>query len=249
MAGELENKVALVTGAGSGIGRAIALTFANAGAKTVLCDINQDGGQETLELINKQGGSAVFYKTDVSSAADVSAAVDFAVSQYGRLDCACNNAAIPMASQDFTEVSEEEFDHLVNINLKGVWLCMKYQIPELLKQPKSAIVNIASVTGILGTPKVAPYSATKFGVIGLTKSAALDYAKTGLRVNSVCPGITHTPILQTDEEFCKELATAIPMGRLAEPQEMADAVLWLCSDQSSYVNGHSLVVDGAMSIP
>jgi len=243
-----KNKVALVTGGGSGVGRAATLQFAAAGAKVVVADVNVEGGEETAAQVAQQGGEAVFIRTDVSSAADVEAMVRFAVTTYGRLDVACNNAAIAHERKRIADFTEDEWDRVVNVNMKSVWLCMKQEIPELLKQPEAAIVNVASINGLVGARMLALYNASKHGVVGLTKSAALDYARTGLRVNAVCPGGIITPIHGLPLEELEKPNDYVPMGRLAKPEEIAAAVLWLASDKASYVNGHMLVADGAITV-
>lgn len=240
-------KVALITGGGSGIGRAIALAFAASGAKVVIGDVLEEGAKETIDLIkrNKGEGSRVYVDTSVE--ADVANMVKFAISTYGRLDVACNNAGISPKGKMTTDYLEAEWDKVMDINLKGVWLCMKHEIPELLKQPLSAIVNTSSAVCMATFPQVSAYTASKQGIIGLTKTSALEYARTGLRINAVCPGTTRGPILDNNPDLVAEITKLIPMGRLGEPEEMADAVLWLCSENASYVNGHALVVDGALS--
>ena len=248
MTADFDGKVVLVTGGGSGIGRTIAMAFAAAGAYTVVSDISEPGGLETQGLIREAGGRADFVVADVSSARQVSGMVDFAVEKYGRLDIACNNAGIPCAIKPVADYEEDEWDRVIATNLKGVWLSMKYEIPRMLRQGGGAIVNIASMAGVIGTPSASPYTASKHGVVGLTKTAALDYARSGLRINAVCPGITRTPILEAMPDFIARRSATIPMGRLAEPREIADAVLWLCSDGASYVTGHSLLVDGAFTV-
>lgn len=247
--GEFTGKVAIVTGAASGIGRAIALAFASAGAHTVIADVNKAQGLETQDIIASHGGSSAFIETDVSSAVEVERMVAFALGKFGRLDFASNNAGISHPKKPMAEFTEEEWDRVMNINLKGVWLCMKHEIPHLLKQPFPAIVNTASVAGIQGSAAISIYSASKHGVIGLTKSSALDYARTGLRINAVCPGMTRTPILDKRPELVNNAASIVPMGRMAEPEEIASAVLWLCSRNASYMTGHALVLDGGLSVP
>ncbi len=250
MAGRLENKVALVTGGGSGIGRASALAFAREGAKVVVDDVVVGGGEETIGMIKKAGGEAIFIKADVSKAAEVEAMVNRAVEAYGRLDCTFNNAGIEGAIATTAECSEEDWDRVIAINLKGVWLCMKYEIPQMLKQGGGVIVNTASVLGLVGMAELPAYVASKHGVAGLTKTAALEYAKSGIRVNAVCPGVIDTPMVQRgiaiSPEFEAQVTTAEPVGRMGKPEEIAEAVVWLSSEAASFVTGHTMAVDGGM---
>jgi NAD(P)-dependent dehydrogenase (short-subunit alcohol dehydrogenase family) len=249
MAGRFEDKVALVTGAASGIGRGSAQAFAHEGAKVVVADVTEDGGRETVKLIEDAGGQATFVKTDVSKAADVEALVNEAISTYGRLDYAHNNAGVLGKARPVHETDEADWDRLISINLKGVWLCMKYEVPQMLKQG-GAIVNTSSAAGIVGMEALGAYTASKHGVAGLTKSAALDYAKLGIRVNAVCPGGVDTPLVRNIEDPKSFPPQAMPvMPRFGKPEDIANAVIWLCSDESSYVTGHLLVVDGAMTVP
>ena len=248
MAGRLTGKVALVTGASSGIGRASALAFAREGAKVVVSDVNIDGGQETVRLIKGNGGEAIFVKTDVSQAAEVEALVQQTVAAYGRLDCAHNNAGVEGALVTTAEYTEEEWDRVLSINLKGAWLCLKYEIALMLSQRGGSIVNTASGLGLVGLAMYPAYVASKHGVIGLTKTAALEYAKSGIRVNAVCPGVIQTPMIDrvlTRHPQLAELLTATePVGRLGKPEEIAEAAVWLCSDAASFVTGHAMAVDG-----
>lgn len=246
MTGQFEGKVALVTGAGSGIGRASATTFAREGAKVVIADIAMEGAEETVRLIEAAGGEATFTKADVSVGADTAALVEYAVRTYGRLDYAHNNAGVMGQFAKTADCSEEEWDRIIGINLKGVWLCMRQEIPRLLENGGGAIVNTASVAGVTGVRSLPAYVASKHGVAGLTKAAALDYARAGIRVNAVCPGFIDTPLVGFTSGDDKRGAM-VPMGRLGTPQEVAEAVVWLCSDASSYVTGHMMVVDGAMT--
>jgi NAD(P)-dependent dehydrogenase (short-subunit alcohol dehydrogenase family) len=251
MAKLVEGKVALVTGGGSGIGRATALVFAREGAKVVVADIMVDGGEETVRLVKAAGGEAVFIKTDVSKPTDVAAMVQKAVATYGRLDCAHNNAGIEGATGKTADYREEDWDRVISINLTGVWLCMKYEIPQMLKQGGGAIVNTASDAGLLGVPQMPAYVASKHGVAGLTKTAALEYAKAGIRVNAVCPGVIKTPMVEriTGQRPGRvERMTAVePVGRMGKPEEIAEAVVWLCSDASSFVTGLPMPVDGGIA--
>jgi NAD(P)-dependent dehydrogenase (short-subunit alcohol dehydrogenase family) len=249
--GLVEGKIALVTGAGSGIGRASARAFAREGAKVVVVDVVVDGGEETVTLIKADGGDAVFVRCDVSSAAEVEAAVKTAVDTYGRLDCAHNNAGIEGPMSSTVVCAEADWDRLFGINLKGEWLCMKYEIPRMLTGGGGAIVNTASIAGLVGFQGLPSYSASKFGVNGITKVAALDYASVGIRVNSVCPGVIQTPMIDrlvaANPEMEAALVAGTPMGRLGRPEEIAEAVVWLCSDRASFVTGHNMVVDGAFT--
>jgi NAD(P)-dependent dehydrogenase (short-subunit alcohol dehydrogenase family) len=244
----LENKVALVTGASSGIGRAAALTFAREGAQVVVSDVNLVGGRETVERIESAGGEALFIEANVASSADVEALIDATLHAYGRLDCAFNNAGVGGTLNSLIDKTEEEWDTVIGVNLKGVWLCMKYELPVMLAQGGGAIVNMASVAGLNGFPNGGIYAASKHGVIGLTKSAALEYARQGVRVNAVCPGYTDTPMVrgmvETVPQMERVTTNASPMRRLGEPAEVAETVVWLCSDKASFVTGHALPVDG-----
>ena len=241
-------KVALVTGAGSGIGRATALAFARADASTVVVDISADAGEETVQLIQRAGGEAMFIRADVSLASDVSSMVTATVEKYKRLDWAFNNAGIATRNYvPIAEFSESEWDRMIAINLKGVWLCMKYQCQQMLKQNAGAIVNTSSIMGLVSRPGHSAYSAAKAGVIGLSRSVALDYAKNGIRVNVVCPGGIHTP-MTANPDMVVRLTDQTPMSRLGEPREIADTVVWLCSEQSSFITGQVLAVDGGFTV-
>jgi len=241
-------KVVLVTGAASGIGRAIALAFGRAGASVVVADISVDGGHATAAMIVENGGKALFVQSNVTRAADVEALVEKTINYYGRLDYAVNNAAVEEERQPLAEGDDEQFDRIMSVNVKGVWLCMKYQLRQMLKQGSGAIVNMADVSGLVGSPNHAIYGASKHAVVGLTKSAAAEYARDGVRVNVLCPAAVKTPMLaraiERDPASEKKLKAAHPMGRVAEATEIAHAALWLCSDMASYVNGHEMVVDG-----
>jgi NAD(P)-dependent dehydrogenase (short-subunit alcohol dehydrogenase family) len=245
---DLDGKVAIVTGATSGIGRETAILFAKAGAKVVVSGRREPEGNETVELIRAAGGDGVFVQTDVSKAAEVEALVQKAVEKFGRLDVAFNNAGIEGVWVPIVRQSEEDFDRTIAINLKGVWLCLKYEIRQMLKQGSAgAIVNMASVTGLVGGGAAAAYSASKHGVIGLTKSAALETARNGIRINAVCPAVIETPMEQRlfgAPAVHKSVVGMHPIGRLGTPAEIAEAVLWMCSDRASFMTGQSLVVDG-----
>jgi len=241
-----ENKVAIVTGGSFGIGRAAAIAFANRGAKVVIADWVED--HETLDSIRSSGGEAIFVKCDVSDESSVKALVEKALSTYGRVDLAFNNAGVEGHSAPTHECTMENWDRTVDVNLKGIWLCMKYEIPVMLKQGKGAIVNNASIAGLVGFANIPAYVASKHGVIGLTKNAALEYAKLGIRTNVVCPGVIKTPMIDRftgkNKEVEKQFESMEPVGRLGQPEEVAEAVMWLCSDASSFVTGDAIPVDG-----
>jgi NAD(P)-dependent dehydrogenase (short-subunit alcohol dehydrogenase family) len=247
--GYFDGKVALVTGAASGMGRATAQAFASAGAATVVADVAEAGGRETVAQIEAAGGTAVFVATDVSRDADVRQLVADAVAQFGRLDCAVNNAAIEAESAALADCEEAVFDRIVAVNLKGVFLCMKHEIRKMQGARSGAIVNIASVNAFRPQPEQPVYTATKHAVLGLTRAAAMDYAPAGIRINAVCPGAIRTPMLEAamakrgrdPDEVASRLSL---LGRLGEVDEIARAVLWLCSDQASFTVGHPLAVDG-----
>ena len=250
--GQLEGKVAAVTGSGSGIGEAVAMALAREGARVIVAEINPESGQATVEEIGRQGGEATFVKTDVTREADAEALVKAAVSTYGRLDCAVNNAGIEGESAFTADCTPENFERVLSINLMGVFLGLRHQIPQMLSQGGGSIVNVASTMGLVATPDVPAYVASKHAVIGLTKSTALGTVQEGVRVNAVCPGNTDTPLIKAwagrNPEGYEWLMGMTPAGRFAEPQEIANAVVWLCSDASSYCTGHALVVDGGYTI-
>jgi NAD(P)-dependent dehydrogenase (short-subunit alcohol dehydrogenase family) len=251
MAGRVDGKVAVITGGGSGIGRATALAFAREGAKVVVADVVVAGGEETVRMIKAAGGEAIFIKTDVTKTAEVGAMVKKTIETYGRLDCAFNNAGIEGEMAPTADCTEENWDRVVAIDLKGVWLCMKYELPQMLKQGGGAIVNTASVAGLVGFQGIPAYVASKHGVNGLTKTAALEYAKSGIRVNAVCPGVIHTPMVErfftTNPQLAEGMTALEPVGRLGKPEEIAEAVVWLCSDAASFVTGLPMAVDGALT--
>jgi len=249
MTEQLEGKVALVTGGSSGIGRAAALAFAREGAKVVIADILVEGGKETVQMVEDADGDALFIEADVSKAHGVEAIVNRAVETYGRLDHAFNNAGIEGAQAPTAEYPEEAWHQVISVNLTGVWLCMKYEIQQMLKQEGGAIVNMSSILGKVGFANSPAYEASKHGVIGLTKAAALEYATKNIRVNAVCPGFIKTPMLEragilSDPDVREQMAGLHPLNRLGQPEEVAEAVLWLCSDAASFVTGHALLVDG-----
>jgi NAD(P)-dependent dehydrogenase (short-subunit alcohol dehydrogenase family) len=253
MTREFEGKVALVTGASMGIGRASALAFARRGAKVVAADVDVKSGEETVRLIKKTGGEAIFVKADVSSAADIEALVKKTVATYGKLDYAHNNAAINRGIGVMTaDYKEDDWDTQVDVNLKGVFLCMKYEIPEMLKIGKgTAIVNTSSISGLSGHPADPGYVGSKFGVVGITKSTAMQYARTGIRINCICPGPIRTSLYDRVVAAIPGVEEATiernPMGRIGEPEEVAEAVVWLCSDAASYITGVALSVDGGLA--
>jgi NAD(P)-dependent dehydrogenase (short-subunit alcohol dehydrogenase family) len=241
----LEGKVALVTGAASGIGRATAVAFAREGAKVVAADVLVDDGEETVRLIKEAGGQAVFVKCDVSKRAEVEALVKKAVETYGALHCAFNNAGIEGRMAPSPDFSEEEWDRIIDVNLKGVWLCLKYELPQMLKQGGGVIVNTASVGGLVGLQGLSPYCASKGGVVQLTRTVALECAQSNIRVNAVCPGGISTPMSKRLAKQPQMGATQpAPMRRWGKPAEVAEAVIWLCSDASSFVTGHLMAIDG-----
>ena len=241
-----KNKVVIVTGASSGIGRAAAIAFANKGAKVVVVDWIEN--IETVKLIKASGGEATFIRCDVSKNNDVKAMVEKTVATYGRVDYAFNNAGIEGISAPTQDCTEENWDKTIGINLKGIWLCMKYEIPEIQKQGKGAIVNCASVAGLVGFGGLPAYVASKHGVIGLTKTTALECAQLGIRVNAVCPGVIQTPMIDRltgkDKTVIDQFTKLEPVGRFGQPEEIANAVVWMCSDKASFVTGHAMAVDG-----
>lgn len=250
MAGNLDGKTALVTGGGSGIGRAASLAYARAGARVVVADVNVEGGEESVQRIKEAGGDAILVHADVSKPDDTQAMVARAVEAFGSLDCAFNNAGISGGRERHltADYLEEDWDRVISVNLKGVWLCMKAEIPKMVEQGRGSIVNTASIMGLISTSGSVAYTAAKHGVVGLTKAAALEYAQSGVRVNAVCPGYIHTPMVQgrldTVEGYEDRLKSLHPIGRLGQPEEIAEAVIWLSSDAASFVTGHNMPVDG-----
>ena len=243
-------KVALVTGGASGIGRACAQLFANEGASVVVSDVALEGGHETVRLIEEDGGEAFFVEADVSKAAQVEALVGGTVEAYGHLDYAFNNAGIEgRMATNTADYLEEDWDRVIGVNLKGVWLCMKHEIAHMLRQGGGSIVNNSSVEGLVGLQGTSAYAASKHGVVGLTKTAALEYAQSGIRVNAVCPGLIRTPMVERytggDAETEAQWAAIFePVGRMGSSEEVAEAVVWLCSEAASFVTGHAMAVDG-----
>jgi len=248
MKGSFEGKVALVTGAGSGIGLATARGFAEAGAAVVLADMDEEAVRAAAEELMAGGRKALAVRCDVANERQVAAMVEQTVSTFGRLDAAYNNAGVQSPAIETADASGEEFDRVNSINLRGVWNCMKYELLQMRQQGNGAIVNCSSIGGVIGLPGRAIYHASKHGVIGLTKSAALEYASKGIRINAVCPGTIETPMVEDmlakEPDAMKEILRDQPIGRLGRPEEIAAAVLWLCSPGASFVIGHALVVDG-----
>jgi len=243
------DKVALVTGAGSGIGRAVALAFGRSGASVSVADIDAVAGTETVRLLQEEGGRASFQPCDVSSGEDVRALVDGCVEQFGRLDFACNVAGIhnPLPEK-LSEADEQQWDRIIAVNLKGVFLCMKHEVRHMSAQGSGVIVNMASLSGLLAEPGCYAYVASKHGIVGLTKTAAHDYADTGVRINAVCPAAIDTPGLQrSPEEMRQRLRESTPVGRIGTPDEVAATVMWLCSDLAGFVTGAAIVMDGGVS--
>ena len=256
MNGLVKDKVIVVTGAAAGIGRASAQLFAAEGARVVCADVAVDGGQETRNLIAQDGGEALFVKCDVTNASDVESMVRTAVSTYGRLDGAFNNAGIEPGRKQLADYEVDEFDRTIEVNLRGAWLCMRHELRQMVIQRSGVIVNNVSVAGLGGTATLSAYSASKHGIVGLTKSAAREYAAAGIRINAICPGGTRTPMAaqtfggdfdQAMEMLAEMVADLVPMGRLAEPREIAEAAVWLCSDRASFITGVAVPVDGGFS--
>jgi NAD(P)-dependent dehydrogenase (short-subunit alcohol dehydrogenase family) len=248
MKGKDREKVALITGGGSGIGKASALAFFREGAKVIVADVNRKGGEETAAKIREAGGEALFIEADVSNAGEVENLIRKAVETYGRIDWAHNNAGIMGLLAPTAEYTEEAWDQVIRVNLKGIWLCVKYEILQMLGQGGGAIVNTSSTLGLGGTKSMPAYVASKHGVAGLTRAAAMEYAQWGIRVNAVCPGFIRTPmvdlLIKEDPQIEPQLTARYPLGRIGNPEEVAEAVVWLCSDAASFVTGHTLVIDG-----
>jgi NAD(P)-dependent dehydrogenase (short-subunit alcohol dehydrogenase family) len=246
-----ENKVALVTGAGSGPGPATAKAFAESGASVVLADSNEKSVRSAAEELSAQG-KALAIQCDVADDTQIEAMVERTVAHFGRLDAAYNNAGVQNVVAEAAEATREDFDRMISINLRGAWSCMKFELRQMLKQGNGAIVNCSSIGGLVAGPKRGTYQASKHGVLGLTKSAALDYAARGIRINAVCPGIIHTSMLDkmmaTQADALNAMLKDVPIGRLGRPEEIASAVLWLCSSAASFMIGHALAVDGGYTI-
>lgn len=246
-----DNKVVLVTGGGGGIGRASALAFARAGARVAVTDRDVPAGEETAAQVRALGAEALFVAADVVQAAQVQAMVAHVVAHFGRLDCAFNNAGIEEEHMRLADCEEATFDRILGVNVKGVWLCMKYQLAHMAQHGGGAIVNTASVAGLVGAPNMAAYSASKHAVLGLTKSAAIEYGRKGIRVNAVCPGVIQTAMfdraVQADPRVALVAERLHALGRIGQPDEVAAAVLWLCSDAASFVTGLAHTVDGGLT--
>lgn len=243
-----QGKVAFITGASSGIGKATAMAFARAGADVALADVELDKGAVTAREIEKLGAKVLLLKCDVSRDLDVRSAVGRTIETFGRMDAAFNNAGIEGEQGSTVDCTEGNWDRVIDTNLKGVWFCMKSQIPQMIRQGGGAIVNCSSIAGMVGFLGIPAYVASKHGVIGLTRSAALEYAKENVRVNAVCPGVIQTPMVDRfthgEAQARSELIEGEPIGRIGKPEEVAEAVLWLCSDRASFVTGHPMVIDG-----
>ena len=246
-----EGKVALVTGGGSGIGRATALKFAVEGASVVIGNRNEKAGQETVDLIEQAGGKASFYRTDVTKLENVQDLIKYTIDTYGGLHAAFNNAGVDDPQAMIPDQTEATFDLVMNVNVKGIWYSMKCEIEHMLANGGGAIVNTSSIAGLIGFPGHAPYVASKHAVIGLTKTAALEYAQQGMRINAVCPGAIETPMLEEftggDSKTLEYMKSLHPIGRLGKPEEIADAVVWLCSDEASFVLGQGITIDGGFT--
>lgn len=247
-----QNKVVLITGGASGIGRMCALTFAREGATVIVSDVDDEGGAKTVALVQQENGTAHYFHADVSQAEQVKSLVQTSVERFGGLHCAVNNAGIAGTFLNpITETDDAVYDRVMAVNVKGVWLCLKAEIPAILQSGGGAIVNLASVAGLIGAPGGSAYAASKHAVIGLTKSVALEFARQNVRVNAICPSYIDTPMVNTIAEMDQAMANrtqkASPMRRLGRPEEVAETVVWLCSDKASFINGASITVDGGLT--
>ena len=243
-------KVAIITGGSSGIGRATAVALAKEGARVVIAARRAKESEETLQLVKEAGGDGIFIKTDLGHEDEVKQLVELTVGKFGRLDYAFNNAGIEATTKSFVDETPSIFDKVMSINVKGVWLSMKYEIPQMLKIGGGAIVNMSSIAGVIGFPQMPIYVASKHAVLGLTKSAALEYAKSGIRINAVAPGLIETDMLEravdANSQLRKQFDAVTPMGHIGKPEEIANAVVWLLSNKASFVTGHTLIVDGGV---
>jgi len=243
-------KVAIITGASSGIGRATAIALAKDGVRVVIAARRANESKETLQLVKEAGGDGIFIKTDVAREDEVKKLVELTVEKYGKLDYAFNNAGIEEMHTSFVDQTSAVFDNIMNINVKGIWLSMKYEIPQMLKNGGGSIVNTSSVAGVIGFAQMPIYSASKHAVLGLTKSSALEYAKSGIRINAVAPGGVETDMYERtvgdNKQFFQTIIAMHPIGRVGKPEEIANAVVWLLSDKASFVTGHTLLVDGGL---
>jgi NAD(P)-dependent dehydrogenase (short-subunit alcohol dehydrogenase family) len=251
---QFDGKVAMITGAGSGIGRATAQAFAQEGARVIVSDISTEGGQETMRLLKEAGGEATFVRCDVTQPEEIEALIHRTVETYGRLDCAVNNAGIEGATASTVDYPLDVWNKVLSVNLTAPWLCMKYEIVQMLKQGGGAIVNIASILGTVAFAGTGAYNAAKHGLIGATRTAALEFARQGIRINAVCPGFIETSMIMersligSDPQMYKRVSSAHPIGRMGRSEEIAAAVLWLCSDAASFVVGAAMIVDGGYTI-
>jgi NAD(P)-dependent dehydrogenase (short-subunit alcohol dehydrogenase family) len=249
---QFHDKVCMVTGAGSGIGRATAVAFSSQGAVVIVADVNEESAEETVRQIHTSGGEALFVQADVSKAKDVERLANTTLQAYGRLDCAFNNAGISGARASIGEYPDDVWNRVIAVDLTSVFLCMKYEIPQMLRQGRGAVVNMSSILGLVASGQGCAYAAAKHGVVGLTKDVARECVGTGVRVNAVCPGSIETPLTlraaaAMAREAVDEYLNSLPAKRRGKPEEVAEAVLWLCSDAASYVNGHAMVIDGAFT--
>ncbi len=247
----MEKKVAIITGAAAGIGKSTAMLFAKKGIRVVLSDVNEADGKKNADQIVDSGGEAIFVKCDVSKQTEVEGLVKSTMEKYGQLDYGVNNAGIEGERSKTAECSEQNWDRTMNINLKGAWFCIKYEIEQMLKNKKGSIVNVSSIAGLVGFDSIPAYVSSKHGLVGLTKAASLDYAADGIRVNAICPAVINTEMIErtskNDKEILETYKAMHPIGRIGEPIEVAESIYWLCSDQASFVTGIAMPVDGGFT--